>query len=86
MKLIQKNIHKLIKEVAAELDLPLAVVADITSSEFEFVKAEMAKGEHDNPDSFKSVLLKYLGTFQFARAKQAAIVLSKTTGKRTKNA
>lgn len=73
MKMVQKKSQQLIKEVATEMNLPLGITTDIVASQFEFVRVEMAKGNKDDVDSFKTILLKYLGTFQFSKAKQTAI-------------
>lgn len=71
--LIQKPIHKLIKEISDEMDLPMGLVSDIVSSEFEYVVKEMRSGEKGDPSTFKSILLKYFGTFYFSPGKYDAI-------------
>ena len=73
MKLVQKKSHQLIKEVAVEMNIPLGLVTDIVASQFEFVRVEMAKGVKGEPQTFKTILLKYFGTFQFSEAKHNAI-------------
>lgn len=70
---IQKGVRDIIKEVALKTNLPIKSVEDIIISEFEFVRSEMQKGVRGDESSFKSILLKYLGTFAFHRDKHMAI-------------
>lgn len=60
--------------MALELNLPVSLVTEIVNSQFEFVALEMAKGEQGNPETYKTILLKYLGTFKFSRRKHDKIV------------
>ena len=69
MYLIQKEIHILAKEIALKENLPVTSVTEIITSQFDYVRSEISKGNPDDPDSYRSVLLKYLGTFKFNKAK-----------------
>lgn len=63
MNVIQKEVKDLLREVCREEDLPFDVVKDIYLSQFRYVRDEIGKGEKGKPDSYKNILLKYLGTF-----------------------
>lgn len=64
MYLIQKDVKNILKEVAREKDLPYKVIEDAYMAQFQYVAEEMKKGDKTNADSFKNVMLRYLGTFQ----------------------
>ena len=55
-------------------NLPITLVTEIITSQFDFVSHEMSKGINEDPDSFKTILLKYLGTFKFDSKKHRRVV------------
>lgn len=63
MNIIQKRVKDMLREVCREEDLPFNVVADIYLSEFRFIRDEIQKGIKNEPDTFKNIQLRYLGTF-----------------------
>lgn len=69
MQLIQKETRNIMKEVAAKMGLPVEVVISIYMSEFKYVAEEIRSGEKNKPDTFKNILLKYLGTFHVSSRK-----------------
>jgi nucleoid DNA-binding protein len=71
--LIQRPVHKIVKEIAAERGLTMAETTSIVQSEFHFVVDQMRKGQRGDASTFGTILLKYFGTFQFAKNKHTAI-------------
>ena len=63
MNIIQKEVKDLLREVCREEDLPFDVVKDIYLSQFRYVRDEIVKGEKGKTETYKNILLKYLGTF-----------------------
>lgn len=63
MNIIQKDVKDLLREVSVEEDLPFNVVADIYFSQFRYVRDEIQSGVKGEPETYKNILLRYLGTF-----------------------
>lgn len=74
---IQKDVQNLIKEVALEHNLSIKSVTDIIMSQFEYVRDEVVKGKPEDPGTYKSVTLRYLGTFAFYKNRHTAIEYAK---------
>lgn len=47
------------------MNIPLKDVLEVVTSQFEYVKEEMESGVKGDASSFKTILLKYFGTFTF---------------------
>jgi nucleoid DNA-binding protein len=65
----QKEIHNLIRILAAKYNLTIKQTQEIVMSQFSYLKKEMSKGEVNNYPTFKNVLLKHLGTFYASEGK-----------------
>lgn len=70
---VQKSVKEIISDIARKYNMSMVDTYEIISSQFEYVAKEMASGDMNNPDSFNSILLRYLGTFTFQRGKHTAI-------------
>ena len=82
--ILQKQVRDVIKEVALECNLPIKSVTDMVMSQFEFVRDEVSSGDVTDPNTYKSVTLRYLGTFAFHKQMHTAIEYAKK-GKRLKD-
>lgn len=67
--IIQKEIRNLIRDIAEEFNLPFETAREIIYSQFKYVRKELEKGVKNEPETFKNILLKYLGTFYATEAK-----------------
>ena len=61
----QREVIDAIKEIAVKFNMSEQVISKIVKSQFEFVKDEMSKGNKEDKSTYKSILLKYFGTFSF---------------------
>lgn len=71
--LIQRPIHKIVKELAEKHNITMQEASVIVQSQFHFVANEIRKGQRGDASTFSTILLKYFGTFQFAKNKHTAI-------------
>ncbi len=71
--LIQRPVHKIVKQIALERGLTMSETTSVIQSEFHFVVDQMRKGQRGDASTFGTILLKYFGTFQFAKNKHTAI-------------
>jgi nucleoid DNA-binding protein len=71
--LIQKPIQDIIKQMALEYNISDKAIQDAVTSQFEYVRDEIKKGTVDDVTSYKTIILKYLGTFSFLEKKHKAI-------------
>jgi nucleoid DNA-binding protein len=71
--ILQKPVSDIIKQLALEFNVSAKSVQEIVMSQFEYVVDEMEKGNPGDEDSYKTVLLKYFGTFTFLKKKHTAI-------------
>ncbi len=67
--LIQKQLRKLIKDVAENQELSFEEAREIIYSQFKYLRKEIEKGSKDEPSTFSNILLKYLGTFHITERK-----------------
>jgi len=72
-RLIQRVVHNLAREVAKEKGLQMKEALQIVTSQFDYVKSEMESGVKDDESSYKTILLKYFGTFTFNKGRFDAI-------------
>jgi nucleoid DNA-binding protein len=63
MSIIQKEIRDLIKELAEKHNLSFETVREIIYSQFKYVRQELESGVKGDYNSYKNVMLRYLGTF-----------------------
>lgn len=64
MRVIQKEIKKILDEVADELGLPYYLVEDVYFHQWRFLAKQVSKGVRaDGYDTYENILLKRLGTF-----------------------
>ena len=68
-KVIQKPVRDLIKQLAKEYDIPYGTAEEIIDSQFKFLKEAMGKGTKGEYDSFETILLRRLGTFEASKGK-----------------
>ncbi len=61
--MIQKEVEKVIKDISLRYGIPYHVARDVINSQFEKTREALKEGEYNNPDTFKTVHLKYLGKF-----------------------
>lgn len=80
--LIQRQVRDLIKEIAKEFNLSYSTTEEIIFSQFEFVKHAMSKGEKGNPDTFETILLRRLGTFEASKNKINYMTANSKKGKK----
>lgn len=71
--IIQKEVQDIIKDISAKYGLSTIEVSRIVTSQFDYVQHEMLNGVPGEEDSFKSVILRYFGTFSFNKVKHTAI-------------
>lgn len=73
MAVTPKWVQDIIRDISIERSLPIKTVTEIVNSQFEYASKEVESGIPGKPETFKSVILKYFGTFAFNEAKHNAI-------------
>ena len=58
---MQKRVEEIVKEVAAEMNLPAEVVKAIVESQFQCAREATKKGEAGNPATFLNIRFRHLG-------------------------
>lgn len=66
---IQKEVRDLVREIAKKYDISYQDALEIIWSQFKFLRYAMGQGEKGDPDSFETVLLRHLGTFEASKSK-----------------
>ena len=61
----QREVKEINKKLAEQFNMKESEIDKITKSQFEFVRNEIASGIRGEKSTFKSILLKYFGTFAF---------------------
>jgi len=61
--IIQKEVQKIINEVARLNNITYSDACEIVFSQFEYVRNTIREGTKNDFDSFPAVRLRYLGTF-----------------------
>ena len=81
MKHTPRQIKDILKEVAEENNVDFLLVEELYYHEFEFLRDCLESGIKDQPDTFQTVLLKYLGTFYVCKERLTHIILAKEKSK-----
>ncbi len=70
---MQREVNKIIEELAVKYDLSPKMVESIVCSPFEFVKKTIQSAQVGKYDTFKNVRIKNLGIFHVSKGKYNAI-------------
>lgn len=60
---MQKEVELIIKDISLRHGVPYEVAKDVVLSQFHCTRESLKEGEHNKPETFKTVHLKYLGKF-----------------------
>jgi len=69
MRIIQRELLRKWEEIANKYEVSPEVVRNIETSIWRFVRNEMSKGVKGKLDTFKTIYLRYLGTFYVHKGK-----------------
>ena len=61
--IVQKETRDELRKVAEEMNLPYELVREVFYSQFKFLRSEISQGTKGDPSTFRSVFLRYFGTF-----------------------
>lgn len=66
---MQKEIENIIKDVSLRHGVPNEVARTIVYSQFKCIRETLKQGVYDQPETFKTVNVKYLGKFYTTEGK-----------------
>lgn len=66
---MQKKVEAVIKDISLRHNVPYEVAKTVVFSQFRKLKEALTEGEHDKPETFNTVNLKYIGKFYATRRK-----------------
>jgi hypothetical protein len=56
-------LRNIIREISEETGLDENLIEKMNNSQFKYVRDVMAKGDKENPETYKTVYLQYIGRF-----------------------